>query len=71
MIDASSWAVVNWEIEAWTTGDIELIITLVNYSESKTLKIENIEEFESSQKGMMGVAGLVTIFVIVFLKVCD
>ena len=67
MIDASSWAVVNWEIEAWTTGDIELIITLVNYSESKTLKIENIEEFDSSQKGMMGVAGLVTIFVIVFL----
>ena len=64
-LDGGKWQLVEWEIEAWTTGDIEIIVSLENYSESQLLLIEDVEEFESKQQDLMGTIGLVIVFLIV------
>ena len=48
-LDGGKWELVEWDIEAWKTGDITVTVTLENYSESESLTIEDVEEFESSQ----------------------
>ncbi|MED6338530.1 MAG: hypothetical protein VYC12_05835, partial [Candidatus Thermoplasmatota archaeon] len=64
-LDGGKWQLVEWEIEAWTTGDIEITVSLENYSESQLLLVEDVEEFESKQQDLMGTIGLVIIFLIV------
>ena len=64
-LDGGKWELIEWDIEAWTTGDIEIIISLENYSESQSLLVENVEEFESKQQDLMGTIGLVVIFLII------
>jgi hypothetical protein len=38
---------------------------LENYSESQSLLVEDVEEFESKQQDLMGTIGLVVIFLII------
>jgi hypothetical protein len=64
-LDGGKWELIEWDIEAWTTGDIEIIISLENYSESQSLLVEDVEEFESKQQDLMGTIGLVVIFLII------
>ena len=64
-LDGGKWELIEWDIEAWTTGDIEIIILLENHSESQSLLVEDVEEFESKQQDLMGTIGLVVIFLII------
>ena len=64
-LDGGQWELVEWDIEAWATGDIEIIVSLENYSQSQSLLVEDVEEFESKQQDLMGTIGLVVIFLII------
>ena len=64
-LDGGEWELIEWDIEAWTTGDIEIIISLENYSRSQSVVVENVEEFESKQQDLLGTVGLVVIFLII------
>ena len=64
-LDGGKWELVEWDIEAWATGDIEIIVSLENYSQSQSLLIEDVDEFESKQQDLMGTIGLVVIFLII------
>ena len=65
VIDGGAYKLIDWEIEAWAVGDIQLIVSLPNYSQAVLLEIEDVEEFQSSQRDLMGTIGLLTIFVVV------
>ena len=56
---------IEWDIEAWTTGDIEIIVSLENHSESQSVVVNDVKEFESKQQDLMGTIGLVVIFLII------
>ena len=64
-LDGGKWELVKWDIEAWTTGDIEIIVSLENYPESRSLVVKDVEEFESKQQDLVGTIGLVIIFLII------
>ena len=64
-LDGGKWELVEWDIEAWATGDIEIIVSLENYSQSQSLLIEDVDEFDSKQQDLMGTIGLVVIFLII------
>ena len=64
-LDGGKWELIEWDIEAWTTGDIEIIVSLANHSESQSLVVNDVEEFESKQQDLMGTIGLVAIFLII------
>ena len=66
-LDGGKWELVEWDIEAWTTGDITVTVSLENYSESASLTIEDVEEFESSQQAFVGALGLVVILSIMIV----
>ena len=67
VIDGGDYKLIDWEIEAWTAGDIQLIVSLPNYSQAVLLEVEGVEEFQSSQRDLMGTIGLLIIFVIVIV----
>ena len=67
VIDGGAYELIDWEIEAWTTGDIQLIVSLPNYSQAVLLEINDVEEFQSSQRDLMGTIGLLIIFVVVIV----
>ena len=67
IIDGGDYKLIDWEIEAWTAGDIQLIVSLPNYSQAVLLEVEGVEEFQSSQRDLMGTIGLLIIFVIVIV----
>ncbi|MBT7988019.1 MAG: hypothetical protein HN689_07235, partial [Euryarchaeota archaeon] len=67
VIDGGAYKLIDWEIEAWTVGDIQLIVSLPNYSQAVLLEIEDVEEFQSSQRDLMGTLGLVIIFIVVIV----
>ena len=64
-LDGGKWELIEWDIEAWTTGDIEIIVSLVNHSESQSVLVNDVKEFESKQQDLMGTIGLVVIFLII------
>ena len=64
-LDGGKWELIEWDIEAWTTGDIEIIVSLVNHSESQSVLVNDVKEFESKQQELMGTIGLVVIFLII------
>ena len=53
-LDGGKWELIEWDIEAWATGDIEIIVSLENYSQSQSLLIEDVKEFESKQQDLDG-----------------
>ena len=67
VIDGGAYKLIDWEIEAWTVGDIQLIVSLPNYSQAVLLEIEDVDEFQSSQRDLMGTIGLLIIFVVVIV----
>ena len=67
IIDGGDYKLIDWEIEAWSTGDIQLIVSLPNYSQAVLLEINDVEEFQSSQRDLMGTIGLLIIFVVVIV----
>jgi len=64
-LDGGKWELIEWDIEAWTTGDIEIIVSLANHSESQSVVVNDVKEFESKQQDLMGTIGLVVIFLII------
>ena len=66
-LDGGKWELVEWDIEAWKTGDITLTVALENYSESESLTIEDVKEFESSQAAFVGALGLIVILSIMII----
>ena len=64
-LDGGKWELIEWDIEAWTTGDIEIIVSLANHSESQSVVVNDVKEFESKQQELMGTIGLVVIFLII------
>ena len=66
-LDGGKWELVEWDVEAWTTGDITITIGLENHSESASLTIKDVAEFESQQEDLIGTLGLVVILLIIVL----
>ena len=66
-LDGGKWELVEWDIEAWKTGDITVTVALENYSESESLTIEDVKEFESSQAAFVGALGLIVILSIMII----
>ena len=64
-LDGGKWELVEWEVEAWTTGDIIITVGLENHSESASLTIRDVAEFESQQEDLIGTLGLVVILLII------
>jgi len=64
-LDGGKWQLIEWQIEAWTTGNIEIIVAIENYSQTESLIIQDVKEFESKQQDLMGTVGLVVIFLII------
>lgn len=64
-VEGGKWELIEWTIEAWRTGDIEVTVVLENYSRSEMLVIEDVAEFESNQDQLMGTLGLVVILLII------
>ena len=64
-IEPGQWISTTWTVEAWTTGDISLTVVLVNYSESKTIVISDVEEFQSEDRQMFGTYGLIILFIVI------
>ncbi|MBL6890799.1 MAG: hypothetical protein ISR22_01980 [Candidatus Poseidoniaceae archaeon] len=62
-IEAGDWIETSWYFEAWTTGDITFFVNLTNYSQSKQVEIEDIDEFESSNRELNGLIGLIGLFI--------
>ena len=62
-IEAGDWIETSWYFEAWTTGDITFFVNLTNYSQSKQVEIEDIDEFQSSNREINGLIGLVGLFI--------
>ena len=58
-IEPGDWVETNWNFEAWTTEQIIITIELVNYSQSKQIEINDIEEFDSSNRELNGLIGLI------------
>ena len=46
-LEAGKWEVIEWDIEAWTTGDIEIIVNLEDHAQSQLLLIDDVAEFNS------------------------
>ena len=51
-------------IEAWKSGELELVISLVNFSSSQNIMIKDVDNSASSSNELMGTFGLVVILVI-------
>ena len=64
-IEPGQWISTTWTVEAWTTGDISLTVVLVNYSESKTIVISDVEEFQSEDRQMFGTYGFIILLVVI------
>ena len=64
-LEGGRWELIDWDVEAWTTGDIEITVVLDNYSQSTSILIQDVAEFDSAQQNMMGTIGLVVIFLII------
>ena len=62
-IGPGEWVETNWKFEAWTTEQIVITIELANFSQSKQLELNDIEEFDSSTREMNGLIGLVLLLV--------
>ena len=58
-IDPGKWVETNWNFEVWTTEQIIITIELVNYSQSNQIELNDIEEFDSSNRELNGLIGLV------------
>ena len=57
--------VIEWDIEAWTTGDIGIIVNLEDHAQSQLLLIDDVAEFNSKQGEFIGTLGLVLILSII------
>ena len=66
-LDGGKWELVEWEVEAWTTGDITITVGLENHSESASLTITDVAEFESQQEDLIGTLGLVVILLVIVI----
>ena len=53
----------SWYFEAWTTGDITFFVNLTNYSQSKQVEINGIEEFSSSNRELNGLIGFIGLLI--------
>ena len=58
-LEGGKWEVIEWDIEAWTTGDIEIIVNLEDHAQSELLLIDDVAEFNSKQGELIGTLGLV------------
>jgi hypothetical protein len=61
-IAPGDWIETKWYFEAWTSGDITFSVNLTNYSQSKQVEIEDIEEYNSSNRELNGLLGLIALF---------
>ena len=66
-LEGKRWELVEWNIEAWTTGDIQIIISLENHSQSEMLLIDDVAEFNSKQGELIGTLGLVFILSVIII----
>ena len=67
-LGAGKWEVIEWDIEAWTTGDIEIIVNLEDHTQSELLLIDDVAEFNSKQGELVGTLGLVLILSIIVVE---
>ena len=65
-LEAGKWEVIEWDIEAWTTGDIEIIVNLEDHAQSQLLLIDDVAEFNSKQGELLdlGLALILSIIVV-------
>ena len=62
-IEPGKWTETNWNFEVWTTEQIIITIELVNYSQSRQIEINDIEEFDSSNRELNCLIGLVLLLI--------
>ena len=58
-IEPGQWVETNWNFELWTTEQIIITVELVNYSQTSQIELNDIEEFDSSNRELNGLIGLI------------